>query len=923
MKLLLFDGFSLICRAFYALPLLTNKNGEYTNAVYGFLSIFLRFIDEEKPDYVAVAFDLPKPTFRHGIYGAYKGTRRALPDELRVQVPTIKNLLSFMEVSVSEMEGFEADDVLGTLARLAEDRGINPVIVSGDRDLLQLASDSTKILIPKTKSGKTVVEAYDRAEVLEKYGVTPERYVDVKALMGDASDNIPGVPGIGEVTATKIISSFGSLLNALERAQEVKPKKAAENLLTYREQALLSYELAKINKEAPIELILTPPVNMRIQRAYDEIKRLELKTLYKRFELTIDNKSVSETEIDSHSRETIQQDEKNNRMGEASEHHLLQQSTPAQWIDSKNDAKKFVRGLTNAAITFLWNEKQELTLDGESSRYPVGVGIHSESGESAYFSAGDSMSPSELMEILTPWLLSKSTKWVFDKKTLLGKLDALGIELGGIVHDAGLLSYVQDVTAPPKNISELAKKHLNTETKSLEELLENKGKRTKDRRDVSDLDVEIKKTYATQGSWAILDSFKKIENELEEAQKELYKKIELPLTYVLHKMEKLGIKVDRDFLLTYGTTLDGRIVELESGIHGLAGGTFNINSPAQLGEVLFEKLRLKGGKKTTKGYSTAADVLEKLAGKHEIIPLLLEYRTNTKLKSTYIDALLPLINPESGRIHTTFHQTLTSTGRLSSSDPNLQNIPVRTKLGRELRKAFVADEGKVFVDADYNQIELRLLAHMSRDPVLIRAYNENMDIHRLTASQVLGKHPDDVTEEERSGAKAVNFGIVYGMSSFGLAGDLGISVGDAKEYMDSYFDKYAGVKKFQKKCIEAAKKDGYAVTMFGRRRYIHELRAQNRNTRQFGERIAMNTPLQGSAADIIKIAMVNVDRRLRKDGLSAKMVMQVHDELLVETPLAEVEHVKALLKEEMEQTVKLEVPLTVNLSVGSNWHDAK
>ena len=948
MKLLLFDGFSLICRAFYALPLLTNSKGEYTNAVYGFLSIFLRFVDEEKPDYVAVAFDLPKPTFRHELYGAYKGTRRALPEELRVQVPTIKNLLDFMGVSIAETEGFEADDVLGTLARLAEGKGMKPVIVSGDRDLLQLASEDTRILIPKTKAGKTVVEGFGRTEVLEKYGVSPKRYVDVKALMGDASDNIPGVPGIGEVTATKIISAFGSLLNALEHINEVKPKKAAENLQTYKEQALLSYELAKINRDAPIELVLTPPGIMRNQRAYEEITRLELKTLYKRFEVSqnseMDTEPPKTGNVHSKSKKGTGNETQNNTQGgkptpQRDTANAFRDEVPATLLthdvfaslddvsiklcNSKIDTIKAIQSLNNAAFTFLWNENPQLTLEGDSSIYPVGIGLYTESGEAFYIATSDSLPPWELIGMITPWLESGSTKWVFDKKTLLKKLDALNVQLGGVVHDIKLLSYAQDGNNTVKNISETAKKHLGTETKTLEELLENKGKRSKDRRDVSDLDIGTKKSYAANSSWTILESFKKIEKELESVQMELYEKIELPLSYVLHKMEKLGIKVDTEFLVSYGELLNGRITGLENGIHELAGGFFNINSPMQLGEVLFEKLKLKGGKKTTKGYSTAADVLEKLKNKHEIIPLLLEYRTNTKLKSTYIDALLPLINPASGRIHTTFHQAHTSTGRLSSSDPNLQNIPVRTQIGRELRKAFVAGDGKVFVDADYNQIELRLLAHMSEDATLIKAYKENMDIHRLTASQVLGKHPGEVTEDERSGAKAVNFGIVYGMSSFGLAEDLGISVGEAKEYMDSYFDKYTSVRKFQKNCVEFAKKNGYTATMFGRRRVVNELKSANHNTRQFGERIAMNTPLQGSAADIIKIAMVNVDRRLRKEGLCAEMVMQVHDELLIETPLGEVEQVKKLLKEEMEQTVQLKVPLTVNLSVGNNWHDAK
>ena len=902
MKLLLFDGFSIICRAFYAIPLLTNSKGEYTNAVYGFLSIFLRFLDEEKPDYVAVAFDLPKPTFRHNIYGAYKGTRKMLPDELRVQVPILKELLHKMEISTPEIIGYEADDVLGTLARIGAGQGMKPVIVSGDRDLLQLASEDVQIRIPKTKGGKTTVENYNANDVFEKYGVSPEAYVDVKALMGDTSDNIPGVPGIGEVTATKIIAAFGSLENAIANFNDVKPAKAAKNLMDFREQAVLSYKLSKIDTNVPIELNLTPPAKMWNADAYEEIKRLELKTLYKRFEAG-QNVNLSPNK-------------------EVSQDLPTQDKTII--ITTAKEAQDYFKELKNAAISILWNEKsEELTLLDTSYEPIIGVSVSPESGNTCYFHASDELSDGILFEIIKQWLESDTVKWIFDIKSELKKFEENKIKPRGTIHDVMLASYVQDIMTITKNTSDVARKHMNQEIPTLEDLLENKGKRSKDRKNVSDLPAQTLADFATGSSNIILESFKLIESMLSLEQKSLYNDIELPLAHLLHKMEKAGIEADKNFLLEFGKVLDARVVEYENSIYELAKEKFNINSTAQLSGILFDKLMLKGGKTTTKGFSTAADVLEKLKSKHPIVPLVLEYRTHQKLKSTFVDGLMPLINEVTGRIHTTFHQALTATGRLSSSDPNLQNIPIRTSLGRELRKAFVPRSGCVFVDADYNQIELRLLAHMSNDIMLLKAYNENIDIHRLTASQVLGKSPEEVTDEERSSAKAVNFGIVYGMSAFGLSEDLGVSVHEATRLIQGYFEKYSGVKSYQENCVKLAKKNGYVTTMFGRRRQIDELKSKNHNIRGFGERAAVNTPLQGSAADIMKIAMINVDKRLGKENLKAQIVLQVHDELLVETPTHELEQVKMIVKEEMEQAAKLKVPLVVNVNVGTSWYDAK
>ena len=896
-KILLFDGFSILNRAFYALPLLTASSGEYTNAVYGFLNIFFRFCDEENPDYVTVAFDLPQPTFRHERYGAYKGTRKGMPDELRSQVPTLKNLLAKMHINMAECPGYEADDVLGTLANKAVSDGITPVIVSGDRDLLQLATDVVRIRLPKTKAGKTEVEDYLAADVLAKYGVSPRAYIDVKALMGDTSDNIPGVPGIGEVTATKIISAYGTLENAIENVAEIKPKKASENLSEFREQAILSQMLATIVQDAPVKLELGGTDGITSIDAGAEVKRLGLKSLYKRFET-----------------------------GGAQKETPTKKELVYEIVKSHADAEKlFADAMTKTvAICPLWDGTNlagfAVATNGTNPAYiPI-------AGELSIISQ-PGISQQELLALAKPWLESDAPKLVFDVKAEIGKLRRHGINLSGVIFDIMLAAYVIDPLKSCKTPSDIFEVYLNGESPTLptiEELLENKGKRGKDRRTVSDLPEETAAAYAAGICNGILCVQPQLKTEIESSgQSELYNGMELPLAHVLADIESTGIKVDRKILSSYGTILDRRIGELTAKIHNLAGEEFNINSPAQLGIILFEKLGLKGGKKTPKsGYSTAADVLEKLAGEHQIIPLVLEYRAYAKLKSTYIDGLLPLIS-ETSRIHSTFHQALTATGRLSSAEPNLQNIPVRMPIGRELRKAFVPEQGCVFIDADYSQIELRLLAHMAKDETLVKAFQENQDIHRLTAAQVLGIDPADVTPEQRSNAKAVNFGIVYGISAFGLSDDLGIHVKEAERYIAGYFAKYPGVKKYMDETILNAKKNGYASTIFNRRRPMPELTSGNFNARSFGERVAMNMPIQGSAADIIKIAMLNVSKRLKSEEMETKLILQVHDELLLEAPIGELDRVKHILKEEMEQAVSLAVPLVADVNVGDSWYETK
>lgn len=906
MKFLLFDGLSILNRAFYALPPLTNSAGEYTNAVFGFMNIFFRFLDEENPDFITVAFDLPQPTFRHEMYGAYKGTRKSMPDELRAQVPALKTLLEKMGITLAVCEGYEADDVIGTLAAKAVAKGIKSVIITGDCDMLQLASEEVKIRLPKTKAGKTEVEDYNAAQVFEKYGVTPEAFVDVKALMGDSSDNIPGVPGIGEVTATKIIAQYGSLENAIAHVDEIKPKKASENLAQFCKQAILSRALAAIVLDAPVELVLPAHnqiENMRNDEAFSEVKRLELKSLYKRFENTGASSAVLPTTVAEIKLEIIETREKT-----------------AEFFAA------LIKSGEGAAVYPLWSESGV-------TPFFVGVAIATPNTEVKYIHVGveltlgcDFFESGELTEaglisLAKPWFESDSPKWVYDAKTEIRRLSRYGIAPRNITFDAMLAVYTLDATNQTNNLSDIAAIYLNEETPTLEEILENKGKREKDRRTVASLPKNTAANFTARAASIICRSRPILEEKLvSNDQMELFRKTELPLAHVLAKMEETGIKVDKSILTAFGAEMDKRITALTTLIYDLAGEEFNINSPAQLGEILFAKLGLKGGKKTTKRYSTAADVLEKLKNKHPIVPLVLEYRTHTKLKSTYVDGMLSLINPVTSRIHTTFHQALTATGRLSSAEPNLQNIPVRTQLGRELRKAFVPAEGYVFLDADYSQIELRLLAHISGDDVLINAFRENQDIHRLTASQVLGIATEEVTPEQRGNAKAVNFGIIYGISSFGLSEDLKIPVKEAEAYIKGYFEKYPGVKKYLDETIANAKKDGFVSTLYNRRRALPELKSPNFNTRSFGERVAMNMPIQGTAADIIKIAMLNFSARLARENLRTKIVLQVHDELLLESPTEEFESVKHILKEEMENAAMLKVPLAVDVKVGESWY---
>ncbi|MCL2204542.1 MAG: DNA polymerase I [Defluviitaleaceae bacterium] len=861
-KILLVDGFSILNRAFYALPAFTMSSGAHTGAIFGFMGILLRFVDEEKPDYITVAFDLPVPTFRHERYGAYKGTRRAMPDELRQQVPALKALLGKMGLSPAEYPGYEADDIIGTLAVRAQAQGLQPVIISGDRDLLQLATDTVCIRLPKTKGGKTEVETYFAADVRAKYGVSPAAYIDVKALMGDSSDNIPGVPGIGEVTATKIITAFGSLENAIAHATEIKPKKAAENLLEYTEQARISQMLATIVTDAPVALALTPAAGIWNPDALAEIQRLELRQLAKRFAKEMEAGGAPTDEAKPPPEATLE----------------------AKRIATMPEAEAFFSLLialgTPVSYYALWGEPE-----------CTGIGIFAE-GHGPCYVNGD------LLQAAKPWLEAGIPKFANDVKEDTRRLRGHGIEPRNLAFDAMLAAYTLDSLNAEKSIPDLAYQYL--------------GETLPEEADA------VEYAQAIHRLQPIL-----YEALVQNHQQDLYEGIELPLARALSDMEAVGIQADREVLITYGEALAARLNQLTEEIHQHAGETFNINSPAQLGTILFEKLGLRGGKKTKQGYSTAADVLEKLRAAHPIVSMVLEYRAHAKLKSTYIDGLLPLINPFTQRIHSTFRQALTATGRLSSAEPNLQNIPVRMPLGRELRKAFVPREGCVFVDADYSQIELRILAHMSADPVLVRAFTENADIHRLTASQVLGIAPEAVTPAQRNNAKAVNFGIVYGISAFGLSEDLGIPVWEAEDYIAGYFLQYPKVKQFMDDRVRIAKETGYASTLFNRRRAVPELKSHNFNIRSFGARVAMNMPIQGTAADIIKIAMLRVAGRLQSGGLAAKLILQVHDELLLEVPRDELETVKQIVKTEMENAAELCVPLVAEVHAGESWYETK
>lgn len=891
-KLVLVDGHSILNRAFFGIPDLTNSEGLHTNAVYGFLNILFKILDEEQPDYLTVAFDAHAPTFRHKMYDAYKGTRKPMAEELRQQVPLMKEMLTAMGVTIVEKEGYEADDLLGTIAKQSEEQGLEVSIVSGDRDLLQLASDHIKIRIPKTKRTGTEIEDYLAKDVVEKYQVTPLQFIDVKALMGDSADNIPGVPGIGEKTATALITAYGSIENAHDHLEEIKPNRAKQNLSEHYDMAQMSKELATIEIHAPIEYSLEDAKlgNLFTEEAYLMCKRLEFKNMLSRFDIDAPKNLAEE--------------------------HFTFVTDKKQISDIFKKAKKAGHigccllpgeGIITEQLSLFEQPKEQQVIEGMSIAF---------SEEDIYYlSAGTEVSAEELLEEIRELSGGQTKVSVMDLKETL---KTLPLPENDRYFDASVAAYLLNPLKNDYPYEDLAKDYAGLMIPSKTDLL---GKESPVKAKQAKPEAFLKYIcYMAYIPWKTRDRL--LEELNNTGMQTLYDTIELPLVYTLSDMEKEGVHVDAEELKRYGEELAAQIAVLEKEIYEGAGETFNINSPKQLGHILFEKLEMPYGKKTKTGYSTAADVLEKLAVEYPLVSKILEYRQLAKLKSTYADGLANFIE-EDGRIHTNFQQTVTATGRLSSTDPNLQNIPIRMELGRMIRKVFLPKDGYVFVDADYSQIELRILAHMSGDEMLIQAYREAQDIHRMTASQVFHTPFEEVTDLQRRNAKAVNFGIVYGISSFGLSQDLSISKKEAQEYIERYFESYPKIKEFLDGCVEKAKKDGYSVTMFGRRRPLPEISSSNFMQRSFGERIAMNAPIQGTAADIIKIAMNRVHRRLIDEGLKSRLLLQVHDELLIETAPDEVDEVKKILDEEMKGAADLSVELEIDTHTGKNWYEAK
>ena len=874
-KLLLIDGNSIMNRAFYGIPDMTTNDGRHTNAIYGFLNIILKVIEEEQATHICVAFDLKKKTFRHEMYEAYKGTRKGMPEELHEQMPRIKEILRAMHIRIVEQEGFEADDLIGTLSKKGEREGFAVTILSGDRDLLQLATDTVLVRIPKTKHGKTEVEDYYAKNVVETYGVTPLIFIDMKGLMGDTSDNIPGVPGIGEKTAAKLLAEYGDLDGVYAAVDGMKASKMKQNLIENKDLAYLSKTLATIKLDCPIpfefsEAVYHDPFNAE---AYTLFEDLELKSFYKRFSVEKKEELTFETVL----------------------------------IDEIDGYNALLAKLQKAKeVSFAW-----ITQDEEALGAAVCMDLEHVYLIRFMMFITEAMVADNLLALSREYQVQLACMHV---KRLLPFLD---FHEEDAVFDAGLAAYLLQPNQSEYEYDTLAKTYLDVTLPAGKEVL---GKEK-----LGYFSFEDEKLQKWMGYQAIVPY--KVKAVLREKLKQtgmeaLYDEMELPCLYALYEMEKNGIRVDGEALHQYGEKLRTRIEELTEEIYAMAGEEFNINSPKKLGEILFVKLGLKNRKKTKTGYSTSAEVLEKLSNAHPIIPKILEYRQLTKLNSTYAEGLAGYIRAD-GRIHGKFHQTVTVTGRISSADPNLQNIPTRMPLGREIRKVFIPEEGSVFVDADYSQIELRVLAHMSGDAALIAAYQANEDIHAITASQVFDVPLDQVDGTLRRKAKAVNFGIVYGISSFGLGQDLDISRKEAEGYIEKYFATYRKVKEFLDRTVEDAKKNGYTVTMFGRRRPIPELASSNFMTRSFGERAAMNAPVQGTAADIIKIAMVRVNRRLKEEHLQSKLVLQIHDELIIETKKEELETVQKLLVEEMMHAADLSVPLLVDANVGNSWYDAK
>jgi DNA polymerase-1 len=893
-KLMIIDGNSILNRAFYGLQgqqLMSAPDGLHTNAIFGFLNILNKFLQEENPQYLCVAFDMKAPTFRHIEFTGYKANRKGMPPELAEQVPYMKEILDAMNIKRLEMEGFEADDIIGSVSKCAEDQGMQVVVVTGDRDSLQLASENVRILLPVTKAGRTETEEYDCAGVLERYGVTPRQFIDVKGLMGDKSDNIPGVPGIGEKTAIELIKTFGSIEAVYDNIECIQKKGIREKLEANRELALKSKHLATIERNMPtlcqIEELRRGEFDR--DRLYELFRRLDFKSMIEKFGLEGGGASAALKEVPEFMRiddpialASIVPLIEN--AGEFSMFHLLDRKSP------------FETGLSGIALS--WADRN------------------------AYVAIGDGISQEQFLQIFGPVLSDGAVKkYGHDLKSFIVYLKWKGTEFAGLGFDTMIGAYILDPSRATYTVEELSQLYLGKSPASLDELC-GKGKNFTPYCSIS---PEQLAPAAVQYSRAVMDLVGAISSNIaKNGQEKLCYEIEMPLIEVLADMEFRGFRVNKEDLARFSAALDEGINETTNRIYEAAGEVFNINSPKQLGTILFEKLGLPVLKKTKTGYSTDAEVLDQLAAQNEIVSSILEYRQLVKLKSTYAEGLQHVINPATGRIHSSFNQTVTATGRISSTEPNLQNIPVRLEMGREIRKVFVPENDEYLLsDADYSQIELRVLAHVTGDENMREAFRNNEDIHTATASSVFRVPKDQVTPLMRSRAKAVNFGIVYGIGDFSLAKDLGISRKEARRYIDDYLEKYPGVREYMHDTVEKGKRDGFVETMFKRRRYLPELRSSNFNTRSFGERVAMNMPIQGSAADIIKIAMVKVYRELTGRKMLSRLILQVHDELIIETHKSEREQVEKILRDCMENAAELEVPLVAEVRTGSSWYETK
>ena len=901
-KIVLIDGNSILNRAFYGImgnKMLMTPDGKYTNAVYGFLAILFKILEDIAPEYLMVTFDLKAPTARHKLYDGYKATRKEMPNELAEQMPILKDILKSMNITVIEKEGYEADDVLGTIAKRAENKSFDVTIVSGDRDTFQLASSRVKVRIPHTKMGKTETEIFDREAVLKKYGVTPKQLIEVKGLQGDTSDNIPGVPGIGEKTALELVKKYKTidgLYEAIEKGEDDLRSKVKERLLENKELAILSRTLGTINLEVPIEEELE---EFKIKEWNKEEVFAKFKEL--NFNRFIDRFNLKSEEVPKQN---------------------LAELFEIKTLSTENEIKDLLKKIRNQLVFMLETEPAEqenLVIKKQIKSMYIYI-------ENIVYEIKCNTNKEFISYFKTVFENENIQKYSYRLKETYVLLMQNGIYLKGIKFDTEIAAYLLNPSNGKYKLDELANQYLSID---IPEYLKAVGAKQQKETQMTlfspnEVNVDFEKYQNAIYMYTIAKLVEIMNKKLEEINSlELFENIEIPLIKVLAEMQYEGIYVDKQELISFGDKLKEEIEVIKQEIYKLAGEEFNINSTLQLGNILFEKLKLPVYKKTKKGYSTDVDILEKLKPEHPIIEKILEYRGFMKLNSTYIDGLIVYINEYTHKIHSYFHQTITVTGRISSTEPNLQNIPTRAEQGKQIKKAFKAQKGNIFIDADYSQIELRILAHISDDTNMREAFLNEEDIHKQVASKVFNVPLEEVTKEQRTAAKAVNFGIVYGISGFGLAEQLGISRKKAEQYIEQYLEKYKGVKEFMDGIVEKAKEQGYVETLFHRRRYIPELSSNNYMVRQFGARAAMNTPIQGTAADIMKIAMIEVNKKLEEEKLNAKLILQIHDELLIECKIEEKEEVKKILKESMENAVKLDIPLKVEMSEASNWYDVK